>query len=186
MQLIGLTGKAGVGKSTVRQMIVDIFATKNILTGKGSFAAPIRDMVAAMTGTRLDLTKSEIKHRFVPGFDFTYRKLLQVLGTEVGRHLDEDIWVKLAKDVDELVTTIDDNAIIIYDDVRFENEAAYIREHGILIHLARGMNTTDEHTSEAGVEFVFKEDLFIHNHPGLSLASLNEEVYDLLKISGVF
>lgn len=42
---------------------------------------------------------------------------------------------------------------VVFDDVRFENEAALIREYGgLIVHIHRpGLPTTDAHASEAGI-----------------------------------
>jgi hypothetical protein len=73
------------------------------------------------------------------------RKAYQVFGTEYGRdQLDKDIWLKLAP-----------KGKIVISDVRFENEASYIRDNGLLVFIDRD-NASNEidnatHISESGV-----------------------------------
>ncbi len=49
MNLIGLTGPAGSGKSTVARILSDHYGFAEL-----SFAAPIRDFVCRLTGWTLD------------------------------------------------------------------------------------------------------------------------------------
>lgn len=76
----------------------------------------------------------------------TPRLALQTLGTEWGRTLSPDLWVRLAmKEIDE-----SDRDLWVIPDVRFLNEMEIIRSqpHGRLIRLTRGRQRFD-HPSEA-------------------------------------
>lgn len=74
------------------------------------------------------------------------RELFQKFGTDFGRkEYNDNIWLDLAPDE------------CIISDIRFENEAQYVRDNGgIIIHVDReNMPETvvEEHSSEGGVEF---------------------------------
>ena len=73
------------------------------------------------------------------------RKAYQLFGTEFGRkQLKDTLWLDLAQDHD-----------IIWTDVRFDNEAEYLKSKGgILIEVVSDRETTKEssHSSEAGVD----------------------------------
>lgn len=73
------------------------------------------------------------------------RKAYQLFGTEFARtHIRDTIWLDLAKDSD-----------VIWTDVRFNNEAEYLKSKGgILIEIVAERETTKEnsHSSEAGVD----------------------------------
>lgn len=59
----------------------------------------------------------------------TGRRLLQLMGTEVGRHVDNDMWVKIAMWKSELV--IKQGArLVLWGDVRFDNEYLAIKRAG--------------------------------------------------------
>lgn len=92
--------------------------------------------------------------------------MAQLLGTEVGRNIDPQVWVKNM----ELRTKEyrDLGMGIVIDDARFDNEAEWVRENGgKVIHLSRpsdedGTEHT-EHASEAGVE-KFSADIVLVNN----------------------
>jgi hypothetical protein len=83
------------------------------------------------------------------------RHLAQTLGTEWGRAtVREDIWVRATEQLLES-QGLEANRIVVIPDVRFENEAAFVRKHGLLIHLYRdgadGQVGIQGHASESGV-----------------------------------
>jgi chromosomal replication initiation ATPase DnaA len=60
------------------------------------------------------------------------RKLLQLIGTEIGRDIfDKDIWVKL---LSNKIKTYDKTDVIIVDDIRFKNELKLLKKEGFLIY----------------------------------------------------
>ncbi len=139
-KLVGLTGPKGVGKSTYA----------NSLTGYWgevmSFAEPLRQMAEQIV-PRDYLTEN--KEEVIPWLGVTGRQILQTLGTEWGRALDSQIWVKIAEDH----LAKNDSSPIIFDDVRFPNEAEMIRKRGGQVwRLARaGVKNIDTHSSEDGI-----------------------------------
>jgi hypothetical protein len=59
------------------------------------------------------------------------RRLLQFIGTEIGRELfDKDIWINVLLDkINE-----SDKDVIFVDDIRFKNELKKLRENGFLVY----------------------------------------------------
>ncbi len=96
--------------------------------------------------------------------------MAQLLGTEVGRNIDPQVWVKnmelRTKEYREL------GMGIVIDDARFDNEAEWVRANGgMVIHLSRpseedGTEHT-EHASEAGVE-KFSTDVVLVNNGSIA------------------
>lgn len=130
--LIGLAGPIGVGKSSV---------AAHLLMEHGwhppiAFADPLKDGLCTMFGmTRAQLEQvKRADGELVAGVPV--RKAMQTLGTEWGRSLHGDIWVEaMRKRVNQLMLWQELPGIVI-DDVRFENEASFIRaNHGIVIHV---------------------------------------------------
>ena len=115
--LIGLTGLAGSGKSTIAKAL-----GYPVL----SFADPIRD--------QLGITKA----------DPHYRKKMQDAGMWGRAHFGEDVWVE------NLRLRLPQGYAVI-DDVRFANEAEFIRERGVLVHILRFGTDKLNHISEQGV-----------------------------------
>lgn len=151
MQLIGITGKMGTGKSSAAEVFEKYgYARK-------SFATPLKHL--ARTYFFWDEKKDE-----------RGRQLLQTLGTEAGRTYDKDLWVKhMAKSIEASMKVMQNNnqdCKIVTDDIRFDNEAQLIRDlGGIVIHLASegyNMGELNNHESEKGVEFNHKDILLTY------------------------
>jgi hypothetical protein len=153
-KIIGLCGSKGVGKSTYAKS----FEGATIL----SFATPIKEMLKVILPHPAWLEKKEEP---IPGFPdgITVRRMLQELGTSFGREtIYPNLWVDIAmrKAEDHL-----GRRLIIFDDIRFPNEAWAIKRlghrHEILtqiVHISRKGHEPDEndlHVSEAGLPKYF-------------------------------
>ena len=131
--LIGLTGYAGSGKDTVRA----------VLAAHGymgmAFADPIRQMLRAL------FDQAGVCHRFMDGRDLkestipqlgvSYRHLAQTLGTEWGRAVAPDLWLRIASgyinDANSAGELWSDGVpLFAISDVRFANEAQWVRDRG--------------------------------------------------------
>ena len=76
------------------------------------------------------------------------RDAYQKFGTECGREVHYTLWL------DQAIAKYNAGQSLIITDVRFANEAAFIREHGLLVHIERADNATvASHASEAGITF---------------------------------
>jgi hypothetical protein len=153
--IIGLAGGIGAGKTTVSQYLVETHGFARV-----SFATPIRNMLRALGVP--DGLLMESKNHPVPWFGGkSARELMQTLGTEWGRAtVSKHIWLYQMQGQLDGYSKLGMHVVI--DDVRFDNEAEFIRmkKDGFIIKLERG-NTpkeddpytlaTDEHVSEQGV-----------------------------------
>ena len=132
-RLLGLAGRAGCGKSTIAQALVDRGLAQRV-----RFAGPLKDGLVAMGLSReqVDGALKETPSHLLCGA--TPRHAMQTLGTEWGRNMiGPDVWVRLTMHrVDDLLAS---GVNVIIDDVRFDNEAEAIRERdGQLVTLVRG------------------------------------------------
>lgn len=157
--LIGITGRANAGKDTVAQLIKgNLMPDFSLYT----LAGPLKDGCCFLFGwTRDQLEDREFKEQVDPKWGFSPRRAMQLLGTEFGRALREDLWIHMAQ------VNYDSSECkgMIITDVRFENEADFIRRNGgLLIHVSRPGDAIGEsaHASEAGVEFK-DGDSFVEN-----------------------
>lgn len=142
--VIGIAGVAGSGKDTAADMILEEMPGYV----KASFADPLKDMLRV--GLGLDNNQlygsPEHKARVDERYDCSARHIMQTLGTDWGRELiHPDIWVRAMSPRATPGTII--------PDVRFENEAAFIRERGVLIHITGRGGITGNHKSESGIQY---------------------------------
>lgn len=144
--IIGLAGGKGCGKSTVAKIIAKRYDYEQI-----SFATPIKDMLRVLGLGDAELYDPVIKEIPLDEYGKSPRELLQLLGTEFGRHMiDGSIWITALK------KQLNPQKNYVIDDVRFDNEALFVRERGAVIHVQRhSIVNNDSHISEAGVSEKF-------------------------------
>ena len=194
MQVIGLTGFAEVGKSTVAGYLVKEHGFTRL-----SFAAPLKKMLRQLNpimGASLASTGSVYQRANraravhlaevfrVHGEDelavkaskygAEYRRLLQSLGTDCIRAFDEHFWVNAA-----LAQMTDKDASYVFDDCRFPNEAQVIKDlnlYGLWNVTRPGFEPTNGHISEQHAGKM-GEKVWLHNGYGL------QELQDQIDVS---
>lgn len=146
--LVGITGRAGSGKDTIGDYLKANYNFRSV-----SFAAPLKEGVKAMFGLDNTHLDHPLKEQMLEDIGKSPRQLMQLLGTEYGRNLvHQDLWLLLANKKVEAYASLGFNVCIT--DVRFENEAEFVRKQGgTILHVERGVSGTKfSHPSEAGVE----------------------------------
>ena len=152
--IIGLAGHAGAGKDTAARYLVARYGFV-----QSSFASPIHDMAALML-EQIGLSDHWLRHRVfkertIPELGFSPRALMQTLGTEVGRALNPDVWVRHLEA--RLGLTAQGAPVhdrIVVSDVRFLNEAYRVRaKGGIVVRLTRpqAQGQARQHVSETAL-----------------------------------
>lgn len=148
MYIIGISGKAGSGKSTAAKII-----QKNLVNHYRiyHFADPIREGLKAMFGwTNLEFRpeRKNIPATINGQLEVSPRQAMQTLGTEWGRNcIDSRLWEKLVPRRQKL----------IIPDVRFPNEAKFCLDNGILIYINRPGLPLMEHESESHLDTIRKQ-----------------------------
>jgi hypothetical protein len=136
MRLIGISGKIGTGKTATAEELVK-------LTGfaRASFSDALKQEVSRIYGVPLEFCYFKkhlpypIKYGyFIDGVEYwppqtTVRELLQWHGTEVRRKQDPAYWTKQMKNCLYEYWDNDYPGVVI-DDVRFEDEAEFVKENG--------------------------------------------------------
>lgn len=144
--LIGVTGPARSGKDTVTHFLIAAYGGYRY-----GFADPIRAMLLGIGINMNDPYWESRKEDVIPALGVSPRYMMQTLGTEWGRRLvNQDIWLILGYN-----KLLKDGPGMVVSDVRFENEAKWIRERGgTIIHVFRpGIEPVAAHSSENGVDF---------------------------------
>jgi hypothetical protein len=192
---IGISGKKGSGKNTVGSIIQYLTSQSRLSFQEFrevdmlhfhkwdivSFAGQLKEIVSRLLNIPYDLLEDqEFKSKPLwvhpnSGIDITPRYILQFLGTELGRELHPDIWIKALEK--RYPRDIFKNLIIT--DVRFLNETKFIKENnGIIIRVNRpGLVSNDTHPSETSLDN-YNFDIVIENDS--TVENLIEKVKDVL------
>ena len=157
--VVGAAGPAGSGKDTVGRWFAQNYGFKQY-----AMASALKAGMTAMGFP--EPADRAMKEQPVPGFDFTWREAAQRLGTEWGRGLDSDIWLKISK---QHIEKLEDSVVVT--DIRFENEAAMIRAMGgTVIHIMgrkADLGANQSHASETGVLIYPHQDFILDNRTSL-------------------
>lgn len=157
--IIALCGYKQSGKDTVANYlhaIISLADYPHILTH--GFAHKLKDEVAALLGTSVRHLDANKKHPLI-------RHLYQWYGTEYARAtFGEDYWIK---QTDEMIKQLpaDKPVCIIITDLRFLNEAAWVKEQGgVIVRIERkGQTNTDLHQSEREIPLI-RPDFILDNN----------------------
>ena len=161
VKLIGIHGKAGAGKDTIANFLIDTY--KNYYLQP--LAEPLKQVAAIAFGIPEDhfhgRDLKEIKNEY---WDKSPREIAQFIGTEMFRTLyGPDFWLRRAllrlnnQYIPEDEGEYQEGDTVIISDIRFQNEAEFIwNNKGIIIHVNRpGLSGVgiQNHASEQGINF---------------------------------
>ncbi len=170
--LVGLAGYAGSGKDTAASCLIKRGWRHD------AFAKPLKEMALEIDPVIRDSGRERPLHlslgllvdelgwekaKLIP----SVRRYLQNLGSAVRKHLGEDVWIEAMrerckyKDFCDVETFVQDLENLIVTDVRYPNEAKFIRnplggayvfETHRLIWISRpGVGPINEHESDQGL-----------------------------------
>jgi len=154
-RLFGLAGVAGSGKDTVGKILSDISGYPVY-----ALASPIKKVCNELHFWDDRHAYGELKEIIDPFWGYSPRHAYQTMGTELARKLwREDFWLKRA----EWEYHKSDSLIIT--DIRFENEAKFIRSNGgQIIHIIReDVPKVLSHESESGIDRKPEDVLLLNN-----------------------
>lgn len=176
IEIIGLSGKIGSGKSEISKRYIVPNGYTSI-----SFGHPVK-MHAIFQGL---LTYNQAFHEKTE----QVRGVLQDVGTESGRNVfGQDIWVNMTFHWMQLLHEENGITKFVIPDVRHENEAKHIQQYGGKIYRVHApvrnamANITQEqraHSSETELD-TWTFDGYIYNDP-LYKDMIEQQVRDLLK-----
>lgn len=167
--IIGLAGKARCGKDTAAQMI--LLRRRNFI--RYAFADPLKEAVNNLLGWDERHSDGRLKEVVDPYWGASPRQAYQTFGTEWARkYMGEAFWLKVAE------RRLEGQDYVVIPDVRFDNEAEFVRKRGILVHVySNRVAKVAEHSSEDGVKRK-PQDMRLLNYGTLALFKM--EVLDLL------
>ncbi len=173
--LIAVSGLMQSGKTTVVSMIQEYLADKNYWntqkkSGLESYQAKLIKFAQPLYDIQ-DFAYSRINKPTTKD-----RKLLQFLGTDWGRGIDENLWVDLwrAETRSHLFKTGSlTHQVVLCDDLRFDNEAEQVKALGGKIiwveadadtrrERSPGTFSGTQHASEGGIKQTLV-DLYVYN-----------------------
>jgi hypothetical protein len=184
--VIGLAGRARVGKDTFGEMLIEelysLFRRKYIMM---AYATVLKQRVQAdfdMSYEQLWGNEKEVPDKRYPkGESFwTPREILQFMGTDCFRAVDYSFWVK------SLFRLIEEKEYknVVITDIRFPNEADPVVERGgFLVHIERPNKDSihgEQHASETSMDGYDKYDFRIMNDG--SLEDLRATAKEVAKI----
>lgn len=156
MVLIGLMGFKQSGKDTFADYLVRHYGFE-----KHAFAEPVKKICQIMfLLTKEQLDDPKLKETIDGRWGLTPRQMMQKVGTDMVRQVwDEDFWVK---NMDMRLRGVEGDVII--SDVRFPNEAQYVRNcGGVLVRIVSvAEERGDTHTSETS-QISIQEDVCVMN-----------------------
>ncbi len=191
--LIGLSGKKRAGKDTVAAHLVanygyTRYAFADIMRTAALALDPIIPQHDGMPETvRLsnffdDATAPTVDEWEIAKANPEVRRLLQRLGTEVGRDLfGQDFWVDRTFDAIDFNRDLGPDARVVITDVRFDNEVAAVHEKGgRVVRVRRPMIVPAilEHPSETALDDFAYFDHVLDNDR--DIAALHDRVDDMM------
>lgn len=190
-KIIGFSGKIKSGKDTAATYLVNLFYSNYINTYTISFGDALKEYVAALHNLDIRLLYSQegkntiipgyIKQYLIDGYNFelipykgdneslidvyqaTIRDALIYHGNKL-RNLNPDVWINYVKNRIDF-SDLAENDIIIIPDVRYKNEAKFIKDNnGILIRLNRDASPKINNISETDLDHYKDFDYIIDNN----------------------
>ena len=170
--VIGISGPAGSGKDTAANAIALAMSHKPI---NMKFAGTIKAFYTLCTGENFGLVEAnrELYDKPCPGYpDWTRREWLQLVGTEGLRSLDPKFHIRAfhrqllaqLKVIDRVTRHNPQPRMVVVTDVRFQNEADYIREIGGVVIGIKGRNPqTMSHSSETELNSIVPDITLIND-----------------------
>jgi hypothetical protein len=179
--LVAFTGKAGAGKDTAAQILIDKYGYRKL-----SFADRLKDILSILFSWDRDMLEGRTEESrqwretvdelwsAALGRDITPRRMMQEFGTDIFRdRFHPAIWVLCVERMLSLGGSAENYVIT---DCRFENEAAMItRMGGHIVEIYRNDVAVSGHISDAGISAAYVHEKIDNNGTISELESAVDE-----------
>ena len=164
--IIGITGRKRHGKDTLSDYLVARHGYRKL-----SFAEPLKAICKTLFGLTDAQLYGDKKEEIDDYWNVSPRVLYQYIGTDLLRtqmgaimpHMGDNLWVEIMHKTVMDILRETPTQRIVFADVRFENEVAFVRElGGRMIRVVRGggggvngvggMRENDTHISETQID----------------------------------
>jgi hypothetical protein len=191
-QIIAFAGRKQSGKTTCSEFVANVFEGNGLgVTRIYNFADPLkRDICMNILGLSheqcygTDIQKNELVNCYWDGKQLTAREVMQFVGTDVFRSMQNNVWA----DATIKKISLDNTNLAIIADCRFPNEVDVVkRAGGVVIKLNRNpFNST--HSSETALDHSNYDysnfDLVVPND-NMTMGEQNKYIYDFLISKGI-
>lgn len=176
MNLIGMTGKRGSGKTSAAQGL------ERLGWLHLNFADPVKEVVSRVYGVSYDELSDTVRKE-VPLSRYPFlspRELMQRVGTELFRDgISQTTWIEAFKRQAVLYPQV------VCSDVRFPNEAAAIREMGgTIIRVTNPQvdrnDAASQHSSETKIDEIVADWVVVNDPRKNTIDQLRNSIIDIV------
>jgi ABC-type dipeptide/oligopeptide/nickel transport system ATPase component len=124
--IIGISGKSGCGKDTLANIFMGMYPEMNFQ--QMAFADKVKELAGALLSVETkQFENREYKESWNEELSISVRGILQVIGDGLREKIHPDVWLIA------LQKRIDPNANVLISDVRYFNEAQFIKKMGGMV-----------------------------------------------------
>lgn len=182
---IALSGRKQVGKDTATSIMKATLEAAGLQVTTTAFAEPLKEMCINILGLKRELVYGSNDDKNTPSTilwdrfpmdvrlkysdvtwprsgPMTVREVLQVMGTDVFRAIEDNVWARAPFNRDW-----SDYDVVFLTDCRFPNEKKVTEQHGgIVIRLERNTGYIDNHPSETALDGADFDKRFFYQNNG--------------------
>ena len=174
-KLIGISGYARSGKDTFYQRSAEILSKNDKKSVRLAFADALKHELDDLLVTHLGIsafTEDDKEKELI-------RPLLVTYGTELRRKLNPNCWIETIQS--DVMDYLDDGSYVFITDVRFENEARWIKSQGgLMVYVEReGIKPAnhEEHKQNVRMKKYLNYKIFWPTFGAGSLDNCDEHIY---------
>jgi hypothetical protein len=191
MNIIAFAGRKQSGKTTSAEFVQNLFANQYGISAKiYNFADPLKTLCMDILGLEhkqcygSDTDKNELVNCYWDGRQITAREVLQLVGTEMFRSLQKNVWSDATI---RLIKKENPNLAIIAD-CRFPNEVEAIKNAGGLIIKLNRNPYHSSHASEIALDAEnYDQQMFnlVIDNSDLNISQQNRIIHTFLLDQGI-